>query len=57
MTLSAISMPEFFIGYLLIFIFAVKLLWAPSIASVYEGMGLGEKLAAVICRSRRSRSS
>ena len=46
-TLSAISMPEFFIGYLLIFIFAVKLFWAPSIASVYEGMGLGEKLAAV----------
>ncbi len=46
-TLSAISMPEFFIGYILIFIFAVKLLWAPSIASVYEGMGLGEKLAAI----------
>jgi peptide/nickel transport system permease protein len=46
-TLSAISMPEFFIGYILIFIFAVKLLWAPSIASVYDGMGLGEKLAAV----------
>jgi peptide/nickel transport system permease protein len=46
-TLSAISMPEFFIGYILIFIFAVKLLWAPSIASVYEGMGLGEKLGAV----------
>jgi peptide/nickel transport system permease protein len=46
-TLSAISMPEFFIGYILIFVFAVKLLWAPSIASVYEGMGLGEKLGAV----------
>ena len=46
-TLSAISMPEFFIGYILIFVFAVKLFWAPSIASVYEGMGIGEKLAAV----------
>jgi peptide/nickel transport system permease protein len=46
-TLSAISMPEFFIGYILIFVFAVKLFWAPSIASVYEGMGLGEKLAAI----------
>jgi peptide/nickel transport system permease protein len=46
-TLSAISMPEFFIGYILIFIFAVKLFWAPSIASVYEGMTLGQKLAAV----------
>jgi peptide/nickel transport system permease protein len=46
-TLSAISMPEFFIGYMLIFVFAVKLFWAPSIASVYDGMSLGEKLAAV----------
>jgi peptide/nickel transport system permease protein len=46
-TLSAISMPEFFIGYILIFVFAVKLYWAPSIASVYEGMGLGQKLEAV----------
>ena len=46
-TLSAISMPEFFIGYILIFIFAVKLFWAPSIASVYEGMDLGQKLAAI----------
>jgi peptide/nickel transport system permease protein len=46
-TLSAISMPEFFIGYILIFIFAVKLFWAPSIASVYDGMDLGQKLAAV----------
>ncbi len=46
-TLSAISMPEFFIGYLLIFVFAVQLFWAPSIASVYAGMGLGDRLAAV----------
>jgi peptide/nickel transport system permease protein len=46
-TLSAISMPEFFIGYLLIFIFAVQLFWAPSIASVYAGMGFGDRLAAV----------
>jgi peptide/nickel transport system permease protein len=46
-TLSAISMPEFFIGYILIFIFAVKLFWAPSIASVYDGMDLGQKLAAI----------
>jgi peptide/nickel transport system permease protein len=46
-TLSAISMPEFFIGYILIFVFAVKLFWAPSIASVYDGMDLGQKLAAV----------
>ena len=47
-TLSAISMPEFFIGYILIFVFAVRLLWAPSISSVYPGMGLGERLAAIV---------
>ncbi len=47
LTLSSISMPEFFIGYLLIFIFAVKLFWAPSIASVYPGMALADKLYAV----------
>ncbi len=47
LTLSSISMPEFFIGYLLIFVFAVKLFWAPSIASVYPGMALADKLYAV----------
>jgi peptide/nickel transport system permease protein len=46
-TLAAISMPEFFIGYVLIFIFAVKLMLAPSLASIYPGMGFGEKLAAI----------
>lgn len=47
LTLSAISMPEFFIGYGLIFVFAVKLMWVPSLASVHAGLGLGERLAAV----------
>jgi peptide/nickel transport system permease protein len=46
-TLAAISMPEFFIGYLLIFVFAVKLMVAPSLASIYPGMPLGAKLAAI----------
>jgi peptide/nickel transport system permease protein len=46
-TLAAISMPEFFIGYLLIFIFAVKLMVAPSLASIYPGMPIGTKLAAI----------
>lgn len=46
-TLAAISMPEFFVGYLLIFAFAVKLMWAPSLASIYPGMPFTEKLAAV----------
>ena len=47
-TLAAISMPEFFIGYLLIFIFAVKLMVAPSLASIYPGMPIGAKLAAIV---------
>ncbi len=47
LTLSAISMPEFFIGYILIFVFAVKLFWAPSIASVFPGMSPIERLYAV----------
>ncbi|WP_119460664.1 ABC transporter permease [Rhodospirillaceae bacterium SYSU D60014] len=46
-TLSTISMPEFFVGYVLIFIFAVTLRWAPSLASVYDSMSLGEKLYAI----------
>src|SRR3546814_2602969 len=29
-TLSTISMPEFFVGYILIFLFAVTFRWAPS---------------------------
>ncbi len=46
-TLSAISMPEFFIGYILIFIFAVKLFWAPSIASVFPGMSFLDRVYAI----------
>lgn len=46
-TLAAISMPEFFIGYMLIFVFAVKLFWAPSIASIYAGMSLAQTLSAI----------
>ncbi len=46
-TLSAISMPEFFIGYILIFVFAVKLFWVPSIASVFPGMDFLDRLYAV----------
>lgn len=46
-TLAAISMPEFFVGYLLIYVFAVKLMLAPSLASIYPGIGFTEKLAAI----------
>ncbi|RED54373.1 ABC transporter permease [Aestuariispira insulae] len=46
-TLGAISLPEFFIGYLLIYFVAVQLGWFPSNALVHSGMSLMEKLYAV----------
>jgi peptide/nickel transport system permease protein len=45
--LASTSLPEFFIGYVLIFFFAVKLQWFPSIATVFPGMTLGAKLTAI----------
>ena len=46
-TLASISLPEFFIGYVLIFWFGVKLRWLPSVATVYDSMSLWEKLNAI----------
>lgn len=46
-TLASISLPEFFIGYVLIYFIAVQLGWFTSVATVYDGMGFGERLAAV----------
>ncbi|PCF96550.1 ABC transporter permease [Vreelandella nigrificans] len=46
-TLTAISLPEFFIGYLLIYLFAVKFNWFPSVSTVHSGMSLGERLHAI----------
>jgi peptide/nickel transport system permease protein len=43
-TLATISMPEFFVGYVLIFLFAVKLRWFPSLAKISPSMPLGDKL-------------
>jgi peptide/nickel transport system permease protein len=44
LTLMTISVPEFFIGYLLILFFAVKFTWFPSLATVFDGMGFGERI-------------
>ncbi len=46
--LASTSLPEFFIGYLLIFFVAVQLQWFPSISTVYSGMPLGDKLNAIV---------
>ena len=47
-TLASISLPEFFIGYLLILFFSVQLGWFPSVATVFDSMGFWERLNVVI---------
>jgi peptide/nickel transport system permease protein len=46
-SLAAISLPEFFIGYLLILFFAVKFGMATFPATVYDSMGFVERLKAI----------
>jgi peptide/nickel transport system permease protein len=47
-SLATISVPEFFIAYLLILVFAVKLRWFPSLSTVFDSMGLGERLFKIV---------
>ena len=46
--LASTSFPEFFIGYVLVFVFAVKLQWFPGISTVYDGMPFADRLQAVV---------
>jgi peptide/nickel transport system permease protein len=46
-TLATISVPEFFIGYVLIIVFAVKLDWLPSLAMISADMGFWDRLRIV----------
>lgn len=48
LALASTSLPEFFIGYLLVFFFAVKLQWLPGISLVYDGMPFGERMQAIL---------
>jgi peptide/nickel transport system permease protein len=43
-SLMTISVPEFFIAYVLILVFAVNLDWLPSLATVYPDMSIPERL-------------
>lgn len=45
--LVLLSLPEFFVGYLLILWLAVDLQWFPSLSTITPDMPLGERLAAV----------
>lgn len=47
LSLASTSLPEFFIGYVLILLFAVKLHWFPSVASVYDGMSFIERMRTI----------
>lgn len=46
-TRAAVSLPEFFSGYLLILIFSITLFWLPSNSSISDDMPLGDRLQAV----------
>ena len=47
-TLSTISLPEFVVGYIVLYFLAVKWQLFPSVAMVFPGMGVLERLNAVI---------
>lgn len=44
LTLIAISLPEFFIAYLLIILMAVNVQWFPSLSTVFPGMPFSERV-------------
>lgn len=46
-TLTSISIPEFLIGYVLMYFVGVKLGWFPSVALINDSMSLLEKLNAI----------
>lgn len=46
-TLTSISIPEFLIGYVVMYFVAVKLGWFSSVAMINESMTLGAKLNAI----------
>ena len=46
-TLATISVPEFLIGYVLVYFIAVKLGWFTPLALINDSMTLGEKLYAI----------
>ncbi len=46
-TLTSISIPEFLIGYVVMYFISVKLGWFSSVAMINESMSLGQKLNAI----------
>jgi peptide/nickel transport system permease protein len=46
-TLATISVPEFILGYVIMYVVAVKLRWLPSVSILRPGMDFGDKLEAI----------
>lgn len=46
-TRAAVSLPEFFSGYLLILVFSITLFWLPSNSSIADDMPLVDRLQAI----------
>ena len=46
-TLTTISIPEFMIGYILIYWISIQFGWFPSVAIINDSMSLGQKLNAI----------
>jgi peptide/nickel transport system permease protein len=46
-SLSAISFPEFFVGYLLLLVFALELGWVSPLSTIRPGMDLFQRLEAI----------
>lgn len=47
LTLTSISLPEFLLGYVIMYIFSVKLGWFPAVSNINNSMSFGDKLVAV----------
>jgi peptide/nickel transport system permease protein len=48
LALASTSLPEFFIGYLLVLFFAVKLQWFPAISTVFDGMPFLDRINVIV---------
>ncbi len=47
-TLASISVPEFFVAYIVMMVFAVKLQWFPSMAGIRNSMDWGEQFYRMV---------
>ena len=46
-TLATVSVPEFLLGYILVYVLSVKFRVLPSLATINDGMSFGDKLYAI----------